>query len=178
MLFLLFQLVSVLPAQSQDITGVYTLWSDSFRQWVVRTDSDWREGSIEMRWRLNDDWTVWDFRLGDTLAEIRLDWKEDPNVWRITCLNETVIARTMWRDNFLEWRLDDGNHNFVWKSRYGNVFDEWVLRQNDQGEFAIYTYWEGDPREWVIYDQLKPEVSYAMRVAMIFLAIYHSTPKI
>ena len=55
---------------------------------------------------------------------------------------------------------------------------ELVLPDRDDEDFRIYTYWEGDPREWVVEDNLPAEVSDAMRIAMIFLALHFSTPKI
>ena len=169
-------LPSVLPAQ--DVVGAYTRYSDSFREWIIRTYDEQRYGTLEMRWKINNDWSVWDFRMGDTIAEIRLKWKDDPNLWEIRCLDEIVTARTLWNNGFFEWRLDDGTDRLVWQSRYGNVWDEWIVRDTDRGEFSVYTYWQRDPREWVVYDNLDEDVSYAMRISMIFLALFHSTPRI
>ena len=179
-LFLLPLLVSLLPsvAYGQDIIGIHTRWSDSFRDWIIRTDQESREGTLEQRWKLTDNWSAWELRLGDTIAEIRLKWPDDPNLWEIRCMGVVVTARTLWRDNFLEWRLDDGEDRFVWRSRYGNISNEWILRDEQRGEFSVFTYWENDPREWVVFDNLEEDVSYSMRIAMVFLAVFHSTPKI
>ena len=133
---------------------------------------------MRQRWQNTDNWTEWDFRLGDTLAQIKQKWPDDPNLWEIRCLGEVVTARTLWSNNFLEWRLDDGTDRIVWKSRYTNVIDEWIVRDTSRGEFAVYTYYERDPREWVVFDNLDADVSYAMRLAMIFLAVFHGSPKV
>ena len=162
----------------QDIVGVATKWSDSFREWLVFTDSENRSGDLYLRWGNREDWTQWDMRLGDTTADMRLKWRDNPNEWEIRCLGTSVIARTLWNGDFREWRLDDGEHRIVWKSRYGNQTDEWVVRDDDNGVFTIYTYWERDPREWIVEDDLDEEVSYALRIAMIFIAIFHSSPKV
>lgn len=163
---------------AQNIVGVGTRWSDSFREWIVHTGDEDRTGTLELRWRLSDDWTEWDFRLGDTTASIRMKWEDDPNLWQIDCLGTTVTARTTWHNDFRSWRLSDGIHSVTWASRYSNILEEWETRGSRAGTFQMYTYWEGDPREWVIFDELDPDISYAMRIAMIFIALYHSTPKI
>ena len=142
------------------------------------TDDEYRSGRLYMRWPSQDDWTQWDFRLGDTTAEIRLMWRDNPNEWQIRSLGTTVSARTVWPGQFNEWRFQDGDHKFVLKTRFGNLSDEWVLRNDDNGTFNVYTYWERDPRDWVVEDSLDEDVSFAMRLAMIFIATYHSSPKL
>lgn len=162
----------------QDIIGVGTKWNDTFREWDIHTGDEWRTGELRLRWSLREDWTEWDFRLGDTTAEIRLKWTDDPNLWEVKCLGVTVTARTTWNNDFRQWKLSDGTHKFNWQSRYGNVRDEWILREDDHGFFSLQAYWEGDPREWVVTDDLDEDVSYAMRVALIFVALFNSIPKI
>lgn len=181
MRFYLLILVCILPlcvTRGQDIIGVGTRWNDSFREWDVHTTQESRTGSLQLRWKLDDDWSQWTFRLGDTTAQIRLKWKDDPNLWEIRCLGETVTARTIWSNDFRQWRITDGTHSIHWQSRYGNVRDEWIIRGDDSGTFTVYTYWEGDPREWVVMDELKEDTPYAMRLAMIFIAIFNSIPKV
>ena len=177
---ILYSILLILPSLStaQDIIGVSSAWSDSFREWIFVTPDEDRSGKLYMRWPSRDDWTQWDFRLRDTTADFRLKWKDDPNLWEVRSLGTTVTARTMWAGDFSQWRLSDGTHTVVWKSKYGNLRDEWIVRDEEQGFFSVYTYWEGDPREWVVYDELNEDVSYAMRLAMIFLALHHSTPRI
>ena len=162
----------------QDIIGVATKWSDSFREWSLFTEDEDRTGDLYLRWSGREDWTQWDMRLGDTIAEIKLKWQDNPNEWEIRCLGTTVMARTLWNGDFREWRISDGDTRLVWKSRYGNQFEEWVLRDEDKGIFRMYTYWELDPREWVIEDALDEEISFPMRLALIFVAIFHSSPKV
>ncbi len=171
-------LLSLQSVRSQDLVGVATKWSDSFREWSLYTWDEDRTGDLYLRWSGREDWTQWDMRLGDTIAEIKLKWQDNPNEWQIRCLGTTAMARTLWNGDFREWRIDDGKHKLVWKSRYANQLDEWQLRDDDDGSFRMYTYWERDPREWVIEDALDDEISYAMRLALIFVAIFHSTPKV
>jgi hypothetical protein len=177
---ILYIVLFIIPSfcTAQDIIGVSSVWSDSFREWSFLTPDEDRSGRLYMRWPSRDDWSQWDFRLRDTTAEFVLKWKDDPNLWEVRCLGTTVTARTMWTGDFSQWRLSDGTHSIVWKSKYGNVRDEWIVRSEEQGFFSVYAYWQGDPREWVVYDELNEEVSYAMRLTMIFLTLIHSTPRI
>ena len=170
-------LFALFSLEGQDLIGLGTRWSDSFREWDIQTTTEGRVGSLELRWVISDDWTQWVMRLGDTTAQIRLKWKDDPNLWEIRCLDATVTARTIWKDDFRQWRITDGSKRFRWQSRYSNIRDEWITPDTDNGSFRVYTYWEGDPRDWVIEDQLNADVSYAVRVAMMFLAVFNSMPK-
>jgi len=166
------------PVFSQDIIGIGTKWNDSFREWEVHTPDEYRTGTLELRWTIREDWEQWDFRLGDTTAQIRQKWKDDPNLWEIKCRGVVVTARTTWNNDFRQWRLSDDKHQLTWLSRYGNSREEWILREDDHGTFDLHTYWEGDPREWVVDDALDEDVSYAMRIALIFIALFNSVPKI
>jgi hypothetical protein len=163
---------------AQDVIGVGTRYSDSFKEWIIHTPDEDRTGTLELRWAFRDDWTEWDFRLGDTVATIRQKWHDDPNLWEINCMGVTATARTVWKGDFRKWRITDGNHSFQWLSRYGRVSDEWILRRDEHGFFTVHVYWEDDPREWVVTDELESEVSYAIRLALIFITLYHSTPKV
>lgn len=166
-----------LSAQTQ-ILGLGTRWSDSFREWEIQTNHDDVEGYLKLRWAFQDNWSEWDLRVGDTTATIRQKWENDPDLWEISALGVTVTARTTWRGDFKSWRLSDGKHQLTWKSRYANMLGEWELRDQQYGNYLVHTYYERDPRDWVVIDEMDPDISYAMRLAMIFLAIYHATPKV
>jgi hypothetical protein len=52
--------------------GIGTKYNNSFREWVITTDDEEVEGSLRMRWSFGDDWTAWDFDIGEfTAASIR-----------------------------------------------------------------------------------------------------------
>ena len=164
--------------QAQSIIGVGTRYSDSFREWIITTDDDEIEGEMRLRWAFRDDWTEWDVRIGDLAATIEQKWHDDPNLWEIHCNGVVVNAKTTWPNEFNRWKLTDGKNQINWGTRYVNIRDDWRTDDRDDEDFRVYTYWEGDPREWVVEDNLPTEVSDAMRIAMIFLALHFSTPKI
>ena len=41
----------------------------------------------------------------------------------------------------------------------------------------MYTEYLNDPRDWIIEDSLSNEISIQMKIMMIFIVMYHSTPK-
>lgn len=165
--------------KAQVIIGIGTRYDDSFREWVITTADEDVRGELWMRWAFRNDWTEWDLRVGDLTATIEQKWSDDPNLWEIRCNGVTVNARTAWPDEFYRWKLSDGQHTINWASLYANQRGEWSIDDSaDRLNFQVYTYWEGDPREWVVVDDLPEDVSQAMRIAMIFLALHFSTPRI
>ena len=116
--------------------------------------------------------------VGDITASIEQKWADDPNLWVIRCEGITVNAKTAWAGEFHRWKLSDGNHQINWESKYSNIKEEWEIDSNNDLFFQMYTRWEGDPRDWTIVDELPEDISDAMKVAMIFLALHFSTPRI
>ena len=163
---------------AQTMIGIGTRYNDSFREWTITTDDEDIEGEMRMRWTFRNDWTQWDVRIGDSVATVEQKWKDDPNLWEIRCNGVTVNARTAWPGEFTRWKLTDGHHQFNWLTPYANVRDEWSVEDARNFPFQVYAYWEGDPREWVIVDELPGDVSMAMKIAMTFLALHFSTPRI
>ncbi|MBK9984186.1 MAG: hypothetical protein IPP15_17755 [Saprospiraceae bacterium] len=163
--------------EAQSIIGLGTRYDNSFKEWVIKTDNDDVEGELRMRWAFRNDWTQWDIRIGDVVATVEQKWKDDPNLWEIRCGDYTVNARTTWPNVFNRWKLNDGKHQFNWGTKYANQHDEWQTDSSGDNLFKVNTYWTSDPRDWVVTDNLPEDVSMAMKLAMIFIAIHFSTPK-
>ncbi len=175
-IFLLYSMPVCMNAQA--IIGIGTRYDDSFREWVITTVDEEVKGEMRMRWAFRDNWSEWDVRIGDLSATIEQKWKDDPNLWEITCDGVVVNAKTTWPGEFNRWKLSDGNHQFNWGTKYFNQRDEWLTDSRGKEKLLVYKYWEGDPREWVVVDDLAPDVSPAMKIAMIFLALHFSSPRI
>ncbi len=165
-------------AHAQRMVGAETRYNNSFRDWILLTEDDDVEGELRLRWTFSDDWSSWDLSVGDITASIEQKWAEDPNLWVIRCEGITVNAKTAWAGEFHRWKLSDGNHQINWESKYSNIKEEWEIDSNNDLFFQMYTRWEGDPRDWTIVDELPEDISDAMKVAMIFLALHFSTPRI
>lgn len=175
-LFFLF-LCIVQPASAQRLTGLATRWNDSFSEWIAFTDTEGQDGELRQRWQGQDDWTEWQYRLGESTGTIKLKWREDLNEWEARGDNQIASARTVWRDNFREWRITDGKNTLTLSSRYGNIWDEWTIRNSSAGPFEMYTNFEGDPRDWVVIDELDPSIPLTTKLLMMHVVLFQSTPK-
>lgn len=163
---------------AQVLAGIGTEWSDSFREWNIYTLEENEPGELRLRWSTGNDWTEWNYTLGEHFGSVRIKWRNNPNEWEIRGDNVIVTARTLWNNDPREWRISGpGSRQFTLKCRYGNQTDEWQISDDRYGIFQMYTNWEGDPRDWVIVDELFEEVTLAEKMAMAFIVLYHSTPK-
>lgn len=171
--FLLFSLI----AQAQFITGIGTKWDDEFTEWRIYTDDEDLEGEITMRWQMQLDWTEWDYHIGDESGSIKMKWKGNPDQWEISGPNELITARTVWKGDSSEWRITNNSQTITLKSRWSNNFNEWSLKYDKYGDFNLITNWENDPREWNIEDDLDEEISVHMKIAILFIVTFHSSPK-
>ncbi|MFN7116319.1 MAG: hypothetical protein ACK4TA_05930 [Saprospiraceae bacterium] len=162
--------------QAQVLTGISSKWSDSFGEWTIYTDNQELEGELRLRWLSTDNWTEWEYRLGEETGTIRMKWKDNPNEWEVRGNNEVVTMRTVLNGNFREWRII-GNKNFDWKSRYGNTFDEWAIASSHLGTFNLLTAWEGNPSDWIIEDELDESITLPTKMALVFLSVFFSSPK-
>ena len=147
-------------AQTQTLAGLGARWSDDFGEWIIYTIDESLEGELKTKWRSQNNWTEWQYRVGEVTGSIKLKWPNNPNEWELRSENKIISARTLWRDNFQEWRISDNKNRLTLKTKYSNSGDEWALRSSTVGYFGMYTSWEGDPREWEIIDELDEDVSF------------------
>lgn len=191
-------------AQAQTFSSVSTRWSDSFVEWEIytsmpkdtlQTDSTQVEegeeeedseatheelyGELKLRWlNVRDDFSEWDYQLGDERGTIKQKWGNDLTQWELRNYDGNVVTmRTMWPGDFTEWRVTDNSIALNLKSKWKNQFDEWLVDDSTRGELFLYTYTEGDPRDWAVQDFLNEEVSQSMKMALIFLTVFCSSPK-
>ncbi len=136
-------------------------------------------GEFKLRWlNVRDDWTEWDFELGGERGTIRAKWKDDPTHWELRTYTGAVITmRTAWPNDNTEWRVTDNSITLLLKSRWGNQLDEWLVEDAVHGKFYIYTLNRQDPRDWAIQDGLDATISTPMKLAMVFLTVFQSTPR-
>ena len=179
-LFLLWIICStfVLNGRAQRIKSIATLWSDSFREWVIYTDDEDITGFLRLQWATGDDWSSWTYQVGEHYGVIQQKWSNDPSQWELRGDNEIITARTIWRDDFTAWNCDDGTTRIKWKSVYKNILEDWVA-DSPSGNIncELYVAWEGDPREWMFENNSEEELSFAYQMMLIFITIYHATPK-
>lgn len=179
---------------AQVLSSAASRWSDSFVEWDILTfapqdtvksnqadaePEEVRSGELKLRWLpLKEDWSDWEYELQEERGTIKLKWKEDPGQWELRSFNGNIITmRTAWPKDLTEWRITDNSITLVLKTRYTNQLDDWSLRDQTHGSFRIYTQQRMDPRDWIIDDRLDASVSGSMKMALLFLAVYHGSPK-
>lgn len=183
---------------AQTLSSVSTRWSDSFVEWEIyavmqsdttQTDEEGEDedakpeeelyGEFKLRWlHMRDDFSEWDYELGDERGTIKQKWKDDLSQWELRSYSGNVITmRTMWSNDLSEWRITDNSVTLNLKSKWKNQFDEWLVDDSNRGQFYLYTLAERDPRDWAIQDNLDEDVSEAMKMALIFITVFCGSPK-
>lgn len=162
---------------AQYLTAISTRYDDSFVEWLFFTENEDEEGELKMRWQLQNDWTQWEYTLGDRFGTIKTKWRDNPEEWELRGNNTIVTARTIWNGDFREWRIKSSDRSFTLHSKWGNQLDEWELRNSKHGSFTMYTDYERDPRDWVVIDELDAEVSFEEKMMLMFIVVFHSSPK-
>ena len=171
LLTLLLWAPATLAAQRAD--ALATRWSDAFDEWIFFREGE-EVGYLEPIWRNN--WTQWRLRI-DTTAEIRQVREGDPTYWELSTPNEVVTARALWTNDLSQWRISDDDIRLRLNAKWANRSDEWIINDKSHGRLYFYAYWEGDPRDWIIVDQLGAEVSDAMWMMAVFVGVVNSFPK-
>ncbi len=178
-------------AQTAVMSTMSCRWQDSFAEWELYSSlrqADLEEGeeaeeelygTLKLRWlNVRDDWSEWDFELGGERGTIRQKWKDDPQQWELRTYSGTIITmRTVWPGDFKEWRVSDNSITLNIRSKWTNQLDEWQVEDDAYGNFYLYTLRTRDPRDWAIEDNLDREISEEMKLAMVFLVIFNSSPK-
>jgi len=159
---------------AQQLVGIATDWSDSFREWTIYTSNEGEEGYLRASYI--DDFTRWEYRIGDWTGQIRTKWPNRVDEWEARGENLIVTGRAIYSNEPRVWRIITPEGSFYkWESRYGNVFDEWRNQACTYGNFELYTTYNGDPRDWTIIDEI--DAPLPEKMMLVFLTIINSTPK-
>lgn len=157
-----------------------TEYNDSFRSWLVYAMEDETEveGTLKIRWDARNDFTEWDYRVGEHFGEIKQKWRNNPNEWELRGDNRIVRMQTVFPDDPSQWRITVDGYRVTLRPRFGNRADEWELRDGGKtyGPFQMYVAYAGDPREWEITDDMDADLPFELRMALAFLVVYNSTP--
>lgn len=191
---LLFCLVNILHGQK--LSSISTRWNNSFVEWELYTSiprdstlepeevddapDEELQGEMKHRWlNVRDDWSEWDYQLGEEQGTIKVKWKDLPTQWELRSYDGNVITmRTAWGNDYTEWRVTDNDVTLILRSKWKSQLDEWLVDDNAHGRFYLYTLRDRDPRDWAIEDKLGPEISQSMKIALAFLTVFNSAPRI
>ena len=179
----LLMFLMTLSLNAQDTLGhfqlIQTKWSDSFLEWEIYT-SGMREdddpGTLEPRWASSEDWNAWDFRIGEWSGEINTRWKDKFDQWELDAYGQRVVMKPRWPGDPAEWRITQNNETWIFSVENKRIPEEWEVDYLKEGSFEVYTEYETDRSSWLIYDT-NPEITKEARLAMIFIAIFYSTPR-
>ena len=166
-------------AQDIDSTSVIsTRWSDSFVEWEIYSNLEEESpcGELVMRWSQNNDWSQWDYRIGEVSGEIRTEWNDRMDEWQLTSEGEMVTMKTRWPGDFSEWRISDSDDEFIFSVENVTRPEEWQVKYQKNRKFQVYTEFEQDLRSWLIFQEggaLRP----ATQMAMVFVTILSTVPK-
>ncbi len=166
-----------ISAQGQVLVGAATRWSDSFREWILYNEEG-EAGSLEWMSLSREDGPEYRLRYEDTYGQARLKWPDRTDEWELRLGQEVATIRAVYRGDPTQWRIIGHEVQFTFQAKYPHQAEEWQIREKEFGQFRVYTRWQGDPREWVVEDQLEDErISSAMRLALLFTALVNATPK-
>ncbi len=171
---LLLVLFSIGWSYGQIIIGIGSRWDNSLSEWIIHTEYEGEEGILQQRWA--NDFTHWEYQVGDQRGEIRLKWTNDPTQWEIRGDGEIIDAKIIWSNDFREWRITDNTHTIEVKVKWGNDLNQWYVDSADYGSMEINTLWENDVRDWEVLDELGEEISFPMRMAVVFIVVFNSMP--
>ena len=177
----LFVLVLCVQLKAQYIVAFHSEHNDSFREWNLEVELDSVtiiEGQLELTWGLGDDFTAWQYSVGDLDGDIIQKYDNNPGFWELRQGSDIVSITRVWPNDPTRWKIKMRNQSFTIKTRFGNTADEWVNKEPNMGDFLVYTETEGDPRNWFVEDYMNDAIPFCMRMAAVFIAIYSSTPRI
>lgn len=161
---------------AQTIEGIGTKWIDEYTEWELFSEDDGVFGEIKMTWLAQLNWREWNYTIGEDRGTIKRPWADDKSQWEVRSFGDVITCRTAWNNDLTEWKITNNEITLHLRTRYRNNYNEWELRDDNHGFFAIYTTWENDAREWTIIDELDDDISITMKMALIFMAVYHSLP--
>ena len=179
--FTVYILVQAIFCFSQDVDStsvVVAKWSDTFHEWEFYSTPDAGSpcGELVMRWRQNNDWTQWDYRMGEVTGEIRTEWPDRMDQWQLTSNGELVTMKTRWPGDYSEWRVSDSVGEYIFSVENISRPEEWQVKYQKNRKFQVYTEFEEDLRSWLVFqegDVLKDET----QMALIFVTILSTVPK-
>lgn len=155
-----------------------TAWANEFNEWnIYATDETGEdiEGQLRMRWAINNDWSEWDYRIGEDFGQIKVKWKGNFNQWELRGGNEIIDIQTIYKDDITQWRIRTSREVIRLELNRRDVPFDWRVDNDEIGFYEVYTEWERDPNSWTIIDEMVSDVSIHIKMAILFLSVFSST---
>ncbi len=167
----------VLAQAELPIAGLSTVFADDLSQWDVYDYDDNRKGELRLRFpgmagQLGDI-TQWTFRFDDVDGSIRPKVTGRGDIWEVRVGNDVAVVRTLFPNQFDQWTIQSGADRLVYAVRDYRLLEHWGVRgPGGRGDYAVYTSFEGDWRDWTVDDATAEPVGAAAQLAMIWLPVY------
>lgn len=177
LLLLLVHVPKVLAQAELPIAGLSTVFADDLSQWDVYDYDDNRAGELRLRFPgmagQVGDITQWTFRFDDVNGSIRPKVTGRGDVWEVRVGNDVAIVRTLFPNQLDQWTVQSGRDRLVYAVRDYRLLEYWGVRgPGGPGDFAVFTSFEGDWRDWTVQDATTEPVGAAAQLAMIWLPVY------
>lgn len=159
--------------------GWHSEWDDSINEFRINFETPTEEdyGEIDATWGHLNDFTQWDYSIGEYGGSIYQKWPRRDDEWELRSdEGNTTTIKNRWRDDNSEILINFNNEiRVVWLSRSFNDGNTWMLSKNEYGEFEFYTEYVDDVRDWIIYDDTSLDLPLDIKVACCFIAMYRTT---
>ncbi|MEY4934988.1 MAG: hypothetical protein RIS64_1347 [Bacteroidota bacterium] len=175
-IFILFSLFFNVSS-AQTLTSASIRYDDSFGEWLLYTDIDGEQGTLEAPWHRQNNWTNWNFGIRNKNGTVRAVWQDRLDEWELRGEGKTITMRQIWKNDANEWRINDGNITLDFKMKRHNDAYEWLMDDKTHGVFYVVSDHPNDARDWTIQDDTNVTVSFPMRLAMLFVALHVAAPK-
>jgi hypothetical protein len=156
---------------------MHTLEDNSFGEWEILLEKDSSDiyGNLRLTWGMSNNLSEWQYSVDGKEGEILLKFKNNPGLWELRSEDGLITIQQTWPGDPTEWKISNGKRSFTFKTIYQNQLDDWSTEEEDLGQLVVYTERRGDPRDWIISDYMKDEITLEERMAAIFISIYTST---
>ena len=165
-------------AQSQVLVGVSAQYADSFVAWdlyVVEKDGSESEGQLSLVWTQPDDWSQWQYRIGDRSGSIKTKWRNDWSTWELRGGNHVILAQPTWLGDTKSWRISHKNQNIT--IRTAGLHPIWAVEPTEDPLWLMAPQHENTRLDWVIEDNMEADIAVELRLMLLFLSLFHSIPK-
>jgi hypothetical protein len=190
--FFLFACLSV-SAQIPRLSSISSTYTDDLTEWeLYMPDPDFEQadslerdeteepeevfaGRMTIMWPMKEDrLRDWQYEIDGNRGTIRQKWSNDKTHWELSDFETRITMQPTYPGDVQNWRITDNTHTVTLRCRYGNIADEWIVDDSRYGIFHMYTLREGDPRDWVIKNELSDEISAGMSMSLIFIVMFFS----
>jgi len=151
----------------QYMIGMSTALDNDMSEWIIYPENDsLPECRIRARWRLEQDPTEWDFRMGEISGTLRSKWRNRFDEWEIICDNEIVRVKMVWPGDWRQWRIESKDGEFQVKALYNMPVSQLTVSKRDEVLMNIDPSFENDPRDWIIQDDLPEDAHLSTRMGI------------